>query len=292
MRLPNFDVKNDLRVTQTILGIDDNSFASALNISSMTLYRWFNSNECIPQKSLELIYSYIYSQKIYLNKIKEQLYFDNLAKHNNTILFHCSKEGIKGKLSLKISKRFNDFGPGFYCGTNYKQSVMFASGYSNSSIYIFSFFKNSKLKYYEFNIDREWMIAIAYFRGRLDKYKDSPFIKRIIDKLKDVDYIIAPIADNKMFSIIESFINSELTDEQCQVCLSMTDLGKQYVFVSQAALDSLKPLSKCYLCQKEKNDAIYDRLCSVKVGIDKAKVAKAQFLVKGQYIESVLYEKI
>ena len=33
------------------------------------------------------------------------------------------------------------------------------------------------------------------------------------------------------FEIIESFIDGEITDVQCQHCLSATNMGKQYVFI-------------------------------------------------------------
>ena len=56
------------------------------------------------------------------------------------------------------------------------------------------------------------MLTIAYFRGRLSGYEDHPIIKKLINKLEDIDYLVAPIADNRMFRIIDSFIEGEITD--------------------------------------------------------------------------------
>lgn len=44
-------------------------------------------------------------------------------------------------------------------------------------------------------------LAIAYFRGKLDKYKNHKLIESIVNKVKESDYIVAPIADNRMFRI-------------------------------------------------------------------------------------------
>ena len=48
--------------------------------------------------------------------------------------------------------------------------------------------------------------------GGLDEYKEHPTIKMLAEQSRDCDYIIAPIADNRMFQIINSFINGEITD--------------------------------------------------------------------------------
>lgn len=50
-----------------------------------------------------------------------------------------------------------------------------------------------------------------------------------------------------MFEIIDSFIDGEITDIQCQHCLSATNLGMQYVFVSEKALSQITLLERCYL---------------------------------------------
>ena len=88
------------------------------------------------------------------------------------------------------------------------------------------------------------MMTIAYYRGALDKYKDHAIITRIIKDSRNCDYIIAPIADNRMFKIIDSFIQGEITDEQCKHCLAATNLGKQYVF----GYFSIKNCGTCISC--------------------------------------------
>ena len=43
-----------------------------------------------------------------------------------------------------------------------------------------------------------------------------------------------------MFQIINSFIDGEITDEQCKHCLAATNLGYQYVFVTPKSTKHLK----------------------------------------------------
>ena len=49
--------------------------------------------------------------------------FAILKGKKEDILFHGSKAGIDGKLSLDKSKKANDFGKGFYCGESLEQSA-------------------------------------------------------------------------------------------------------------------------------------------------------------------------
>ena len=67
-----------------------------------------------------------------------------------------------------------------------------------------------------------------------------------------VDVIIAPIADNRMFDIINEFVENEITDEQCRHALAATNLGYQYVLKTVKAVDSISYLQEMYVCNKEK----------------------------------------
>ena len=139
------------------------------------------------------------------------------------------------QLTYKKQRHNNDFGQGFYTGESYEQAISFVSGFDHSSVYYIRFDdKNLKCKRYE--VDQEWMMTIAYYRGALDENRNHPIIEKLIEQSRDCDYIIAPIADNRMFQIINSFSAGELTDEQCKHCLAATNLGMQYIFISEKAV--------------------------------------------------------
>lgn len=104
------------------------------------------------------------------------------------------------------------------------------------------------------------MLTIAYYRGKLQEYVKTETVKKLLKANEGVDYIIAPIADNRMFEIIDSFIEGEITDVQCQHCLSATNPGKQYVFVSEKALDHITLLESCFLTDSENQKYLYGDL--------------------------------
>ena len=280
-------VAQDIQVIRELCGISQEDFAKELEVSRSTIERWENDEVEVSESNIEKLYSYAYHKKIYMNKIKEQLYKEDYIKENHLVLFHGAKSMFEGALDLGKSKTNNDFGKGFYCGETFKQASMFVSSYSKSSIYILDF-DRTNLKGYRFAVDQEWMLTIAYFRGRLEQYKDTLQIKEIRKKVEHADYIVAPIADNRMFQIIDSFIEGEITDEQCRHCLSATNLGFQYVFKTQKALKQVSILERCYLCQYEKEMYRRRRSEDNKVSEDKVKIARKQYRGQGHYIDEIL----
>lgn len=284
-----YTIGKDLLLTKKLLDLTDDELASALLTSRSMVNRWCSlDSDSINPSDIKRIYDFIYSKKINLNVIKSQLYLEEV-KNNHLILFHGAKSKIVGEIDINKTKENNDFGQGFYLGNNLKQAMMFVSDFNESSIYIFDF-DTRGLSGYQFDVTTEWMIAIAYYRGRLTHYKNSSLVKQIINKVDNADYIIAPIADNKMFTIIESFIDGEITDEQCQHCLSATNLGYQLVIKTNRALKQLKGLERCYITSGEKRRYLNERIASINIGNDKVKVARIQYAHKGLYIDQLFGE--
>jgi len=113
-------------------------------------------------------------------------------------------------------------------------------------------------------------------------------VKSIIEKSRDCDYIIAPIADNRMFKILDSFIEGEITYEQCKHCLAATNLGNQFVFITDKAVSQLTILERAYLAGNEKDYYKEIRSLDSKLGDDKVKLARIQYRGKGKYIDEIL----
>ena len=91
-----------------------------------------------------------------------------------------------------------------------------------------------------------------------------------------------------MFEIIDSFIDGEITDVQCQHCLSATNLGNQYVFITQKAINQITLLEKCFLSEPEKDLYLTSRQENFKMNMDKVKLARKQYRNQGEYIEDIL----
>ena len=186
-----------------------------------------------------------------------------------------------------MSRATNDFGKGFYCGETYEQSASFIENFNDSRVYYFSF-DSKGLKFKHYNVDQEWMLTIAYFRGKLKEYENHIIIKNLLLNLKNIDYVIAPIADNKMFRIIDAFIDGEITDEQCKHCLAASNLGYQYVLLTNKAVLNLEMLECCYLSSEERNSYKNKKIVDNKIGADKVKLARIQYRGKGLYIDEIL----
>ncbi len=281
-----YHVFDDIEIICELLGLSLKEFADNLHIDRSTLYHWKKSEEHISAKNLEAIYDFAFRKNIRLNKIKEQLYREDCPE-GHVILFHGAKSGIEGPLSLDRARKTNDFGQGFYCGESLEQSAMFVANYPSSSLYIVDF-DASGLNGLRLGVEQDWMLMIAYFRDKLPQYAQHSVIRNILARLEQVDYIIAPIADNRMFQIIDSFIDGEITDVQCRHCLSATNLGNQYVFISQRSLEQLTLLRRAYLAAVEKNAYISARSEDSKISNDKVKIAKKQYRGQGLYIEDIM----
>lgn len=280
----NFD--KDFKAIRDVLDISQKEFAKVLDTEQKTISN-IESKDSYPSKTIvESAFTYAFKKDVKINKLKELLCRDNLS-HNEKLLFHGSKGEIKGDIDVNFGRGNNDFGKGFYTGESYEQAVSFISTYDDPSVYFMSF-DDSDLKCKRYSVDREWMMTIAYYRETLDKYENHPLIKKIIKESRDCDYIIAPIADNKMFETINEFIEGNLTDEQCKHCLATTNLGMQYVFLTEKAASRLKIVERCYVCNKERE--YYKKLKEDyrKLGNDKVKLAKAQYRGVGKYIDEVL----
>lgn len=280
----NFD--KDFKAIRDVLDISQKEFAKVLDTEQKTISN-IESKDSYPSKTIvESAFTYAFKKDVKINKLKELLCRDNLS-HNEKLLFHGSKGEIKGDIDVNFGRGNNDFGKGFYTGESYEQAVSFISTYDDPSVY-FICFDDNDLRCKKYTVDREWMMTIAYYRGSLEEYENHPIIKKIIAESRDYDYIIAPIADNKMFETINEFIEGNLTDEQCKHCLAATNLGMQYVFLTEKAASRLKIVERCYVCNKEREH--YKKLKEDyrKLGNDKVKLAKAQYRGVGKYIDEVL----
>lgn len=280
----NFD--KDFKAIRDVLDISQKEFAKVLDTEQKTISN-IESKDSYPSKTIvESAFTYAFKKDVKINKLKELLCRDNLS-HNEKLLFHGSKGEIKGDIDVNFGRGNNDFGKGFYTGESYEQAVSFISTYDDPSVYFMSF-DYSDLKCKRYSVDREWMMTIAYYRESLEEYENHPLIEKIIKESRDCDYIIAPIADNKMFETINEFIEGNLTDEQCKHCLAATNLGMQYVFLTEKAASRLKIVERCYVCDKEREYYKKIKEDYRKLGNDKVKLAKAQYRGIGKYIDEVL----
>ena len=283
----DYKVGSDLSLTRFLLNISQEELAREISIERITLLR-IENNETNPSlKTLDQIYSYIYEKGININQIKADFFDEEMI--TGTLLLHGSKSEIQGDISPFVGRKSSDFGQAFYAGESVEQTTSFVTNFENSCLYILEF--NEKgLKRYDFDVNQEWMLAVAYFRGTLEKYKNHPKIQNIVNIVKSADYVVAPIADNRMFRIIDQFIEGLITDEQCQHCLAATHLGKQYAFLTTKATSQIKILDRCFISSKERKEKRKIKEHDGELSENKVKEAMRSFRNKGKYIEDILDE--
>ena len=219
------------------------AFSNKIGLSKTTLQNIKNGQET-SKDVLEKVYSYIYVNKYRLNKVKSEY----LKEEKETILFHVPKVGGE--------RGFNrNFGNGVYLCEEYNNALSYTSSYNDCSINAYRLNNIQDLNTVRFNIDLEWMLAICYCRGTIKQYENHPILMSIKNKINTADIIIAPIADNKMFSIISSFAQMDINEDVALHSLSASSLGLQYVIKTQKAMERLECIEKYYICNNEKEEA-------------------------------------
>lgn len=280
------NIEKETRAVCEILGLTQEELAKKLGVTFQTINRWANGHNDVETSHVEKLYSFAYANKIYLNDIYEQLFVEEYQKNDVVVLFHGSKTKVDFPIDLLHSKQKNDFGNGFYLGETFRQAATYIANSSSTNVYTFAFDLKG-LKMASFDVDRDWMLAIAYYRGWVDKYKESPEIKKVIGRVEEADVVTAPIADNRMFDIVSEFVRGDITDLQCQHALSATNLGKQYAIRTGNALQHLAFIRQNYLSSPEKEACIKQRLEMNNLSQDKVSAARIEYRGKGRYIEEL-----
>lgn len=281
--MKNYDFSYDMVTIRELLSITQEKLSLLTNIPRITIARAEKNEHLLSNENLERFYDFVFKENIFLNKVESELLVE---KSELPVLFHGAKTEIKGDLDLNHADEDSDFGKSFYLGEDYEQALDFVFKYKESSVYAFSF-DDSNLKKLEFDISTEWMIAILYFRGRLEKYKNHPLIVNLLKKIKQYDYIVAPIADNDMYQILNQFSNQTITDEQCKHALAASNLGKQIVFFKEETLKRLTNLKRFYICSSERlktADESSNRKAAAKL---KADLAIMEYRRKGRFIDEL-----
>lgn len=283
-----YQISKDIKLVRDLLDFTQQDLARVLEIDYKTINRIENGLSLGSAAIRERFYTFVYKKGIHLNEIKEMIYLEE-AKHGK-LLCHGSKEGLIGKPDINRSKKENDFGQGFYCGKSYLQAASFVQGFKTSRVYFF-LFDQEGLKGARYYVDLEWLLTIAYFRNTLTDYKNSETVRGLLKKLEGIDYVIAPIADNRMFRIIDSFINGYISDEQCKHCLAASNLGYQYVFLNGKSLSNLEMIECCYISEAERNHHRLKREEDSRISEDKVKIAMIRYSGKGRFISEILNGK-
>ena len=282
------DITKEILVLCSVLDLSEKELGEELGVRVESINNWKNKRIKIDDNNLEKFYSYAFSKGISFSKVYSDLSIEETTGTNNIVLFHGSKKGLHLPIDIDSnSKHNNDFGKGFYLGETFEGASNYISVTNSHMVYSFLLDK-SDLNIYKLDVDNDWMLLIAYYRGRLNKYSGNNTINDLIKKVEEADVVIAPIADNRMFDIIDEFVDNLITDMQCKYSLFQTNLGNQYVLRTNKAISHLMLLDELYLPDNEK-EYYYSKIeYSVASKLDAVSKARIEYKNKGKYIDEVL----
>lgn len=248
-------MKSLIRKIRHFVGLSQQEFADKLGVTFASINRWENG-KTLPNNLAQMnLYEYCKENSIpvyelMMNRIKEEVESLNINSER-MILYHGSKSGIEGTVS-PISRSRCDFGSGFYMGTDPMQPLTLICDFDQSKFYVVSILLKN-LNVHEVPADIEWAMTVAYNRGKMDSIKDSEIYNKYSSMCKNKDLIIGNIADDRMFYVLDNFFSGNITDMALVKSLSVLQLGKQYVAVSQKGCDAVrieKEISISYLERK------------------------------------------
>lgn len=172
-------------------------------------------------------------------------------KNTECIVYHGSKGGISGRIrpDYKDACAHADFGKGFYMGTTEIQPKSLIMLHEKPVFYTCKLdLANLCVKY--FDADFEWIIAVALFRGKLDRLPKT-YLDCQKQHYANYDIFCGYIADDSTTAAIMQFISDNMGYNSLMSCLLNLGLGKQYVAVTQKACDSILVLDNYMLTKRE-----------------------------------------
>lgn len=172
------------------------------------------------------------------------------------LLFHGSDGGIKGAISTTRNKSENDFGHGFYTGENLLQAENRVANVKTGSGIVYAYrYSLGSVKTYVFKDLTLWALYIGYCRGRLQTEIPAKLMT-LLSSIDSCDVIIGLIADDKISSVYDAFLNNYITDKCLYECLRLVQYGRQFVFKTDVSLKCLSEVASYTLTKEMKKASI------------------------------------
>lgn len=204
------------------------------------------------------------------------------------VLYHGSKSGIHGNIA-PVSRKYCDFGKGFYMGTERIRPLTLICNYPDARIYTLEV-DLSDLKILDIEVGLEWALLVAYNRGKMEGAKDTLLYNRIANLSKKSDMIIGYIANDRMFVVLDRFFNGEITDRALINSLSALKLGKQYVALTKKACEKIKILDERRISDKEREELKQKSEENRQEGIQIAERICREYRREGRFFDEILEE--
>ena len=271
--------------------LSQQKFADELGVAFATVNRWEQGitvpNDLIQKSLFEYCKENNINLAIYiLNKFKEE--YNKLSEVYPNLLFHGSKSGIQDTIGPK-SRNQCDFGKGFYMGTEILQPLTLIANQDNPKLYFLTIdLENLKILKLEDNV--EWALIVAVNRGKINFKKSKTITEKYNNLLSEYDIVTGSIADDRMFYVLDSFFNGNITDKGLIESLTTLKLGRQIVAKNLKACSKIKVIKEFELSVLE--------LCALKelsennrkIGIAQANEICKKYRRDGKFFDEIIEE--
>lgn len=224
-----------IKTMRSKLQINQEQLAFLMGVSTVTVNRWENGKAKPSFMAQKQLYNICVDYHL---DLADYIVEREKSDENRQVLYHASRFGITGDIQ-PISRERCDFGRGFYMGTDPIQPLTLVCNERNPIFYTLEF-NMDNLKVLDIEIDLDWAMLIAYFRGYMEEDKDSKICEKYSHMADGYDVIIGYIVDDRIYQVLTDFFERRITDAALIGSLSASKLGRQYVAVTQKACNQIK----------------------------------------------------
>lgn len=280
-------MKDLIKRIRSQANMSQEQFALALGTTAVSINRWENGKAVPNQMAQTNLYQYCKMAGIDVADIlTEMLCYEHTNNEDRRILYHGSKKGIEGNIA-PISREECDFGQGFYMGTATLQPLTLVCAEENPKFYTIEF-DLSGLKVLEVEINMDWAMMIAYYRKQMERVKGTPIYEKYAHLADGYDVIVGYIANDRMYTELARFFNGTITDTALLKCLSVLELGKQYVAITQKACAQIKIINERELHLVERLSLQDKSVARRAEGIALADEVVKRYRREGQFFDEIL----
>lgn len=274
-----------IKAIRQSMGMNQEKFAETLGTTTLSINRWENGKTQPNKMAQTQLFESCKKNNIDLSDyISKQVKRD--ADDNRLIVYHGSKKGITGKIE-PMSRESCDFGKGFYLGTDPAQPLTLICDEDKPILYTMKL-DLTGLKVLKVEMNLEWAMLIAYYRGYMDEVKGNDIYKKYERLADGYDVILGYIANDRMYRVMKSFFEKEITDVALIHSLLALDLGRQYVCKTVKACNQLEIVDKRELTSLElaifRNKSIVRR----QEGIDLTEEILLKYRREGKFFDEIL----
>ena len=144
------------------------------------------------------------------------------------------------------------------------------------------------LKVLKVEMNIEWAMMAAYFRGYMEEVKGSKIYQKCEKMALGYDEIFVCIANDRMCRVMKDFFDMEITDVALTNSLSALDLGYQYVCKTSKACEQLEITAKKEILSLELAILRDKSIKKRQEGIELTETALLKYRRTGKFFDEIL----